>query len=190
MGSNRPVIAGNGLAIALTIIFVLPITAVLAYIVTSPVDGWMVQFGTWLHEANDWAFSTFDTQERFAKIGFAIRSIVIAVGISFLYFWLTNWLNQGMARVSARGSTGVEAYIIEAIQPWIFVGPALVLLLLFLFVPAFSTLSLSFQEADGARTVRNYALSGTHQHSATRSFAMPCATAYCGLFWFQRCASR
>ncbi len=157
MGSNRPVIAGNGLAIALTIIFVLPITAVLAYVVTAPLDDWMVQFGTWLHKTYNWSFSTFDTQERFAKIGFAMRSIVIAVGISFLYFWLTNWLNQGLARVSSRGSSGREAYIIEAIQPWIFVGPALVLLLLFLFVPAFSTLSLSFQEADGARTVRNYA---------------------------------
>jgi alpha-glucoside transport system permease protein len=117
----------------------------------------MVQFGTWLHETNGWSFSTFDTQERFAKIGFAIRSIFIAVGISFLYFWLSNWLNHGLARVSSAGSAGREAYIIEAIQPWIFVGPALVLLLLFLFVPAFSTLSLSFQEADGTRTVRNYA---------------------------------
>ncbi len=157
MGSNRPIIAGNGLAIALTIIFVLPITGVLAYVITSPLDGLMVQFGTWLHETLGWSFSTFDTQERFAKIGFAIRSIVIAVGISFLYFWLTNWLNHGLARVSSRGSTGRETSIIEAIQPWIFVGPALVLLLLFLFVPAFSTLSLSFQEADGARTIRNYA---------------------------------
>ena len=157
MGSYRPIIAGNGLAIALTVIFVLPITGVLAYISTSPLDNWMVQLGTWLHDTNGWKFSTFDTQQRFAKISFAIRSIVIAVGLSFLYYWLTNWLNQGLARVSSRGSTGRETYIIEAIQPWIFVGPALVLLLLFLFVPAFSTLSLSFQEADGTRTVRNYA---------------------------------
>ena len=157
MGSYRPIIAGNGLAIALTVIFVLPITGVLAYISTSPLDNWMVQLGTWLHDTNGWKFSTFDTQQRFAKISFAIRSIVIAVGLSFLYYWLTNWLNQGLARVSSRGTTGRETYIIEAIQPWIFVGPALVLLLLFLFVPAFSTLSLSFQEADGTRTVRNYA---------------------------------
>jgi alpha-glucoside transport system permease protein len=157
MGSNRPIIAGNGLAIVLTILFVLPITGVLAYVATSPLDDWMVHLGTWLHEKNGWSFAVLDTQERFAKIGFAIRSIVIAVGLSFLYFWLTNWLNQGLARVASKGSTGRETYIIEAIQPWIFVGPALVLLLLFLFVPAFSTLSLSFQEADGTRTVRNYA---------------------------------
>ncbi len=155
--SPRPFIAGNGLAIVLTIIFVLPITAILAYIATSPLDDWMVQLGSWLHDRYEWSFSVFDTQERFAKIGFAIRSIFIAVGISFLYFWLSNWLNQGLARVSSKGSAGREATIVEAIQPWIFVGPALVLLLLFLLVPALSTLSLSFQEADGARTLRNYA---------------------------------
>jgi len=157
MGSIRPVIAGNGLAIVLTVIFVLPITAILAYVITSPLDGWMVQLGSWLHETYNWSSSSFDTQERFAKIGFAIRSIFIAVGISFLYFWITNWLNRGLARFSSQGSFGREASIVEAIQPWIFVGPALVLLLFFLFVPAFSTLSLSFQEADGTRTFDNYA---------------------------------
>ncbi len=157
MRSIRPTIAGNGLAIALTILFVLPVTGILAYAITTPIDDWMVRLGNWLHETYSWSFPVFDTQERFAKIGFAIRSIFIAVGISFLYFWLSNWLNQGLARVSAKGSYGRESYIVEAIQPWIFVGPALVLLLLFLFIPAFSTLSLSFQEADGARTVRNYA---------------------------------
>ncbi len=157
MGSIRPVIAGNGLAITLTILFVLPITAVLAFLITSPLDDWMVQLGTWLHQSNDWSFALLETQERFAKIGFAIRSIFIAVGISFLYFWLTNWLNHGLARYRSYGSTGRETNIIEAIQPWIFVGPALVLLILFLLIPAFSTLSLSFQEADGSATVRNYA---------------------------------
>ncbi len=157
MSSLRPVIAGNGLAIALTIIFVLPITGVLAFIVSSPIDDWMAQFGSWIHEARNWSFSVFDSEQRFAKIGFAIRSIFIALGLSFLYFWLTNWLNRGLARYSSKGSSGREATILEAIQPWIFIGPAIVLLLLFLFIPAFSTLSLSFQEADGTRTIRNYA---------------------------------
>jgi len=157
MSSLRPIIAGNGLAIALTIIFVLPIIGILAYIITSPLDGWMTQFGSWLHDTNEWKFSKLDTTDRFAKIGFAIRSIFIALGLSFLYYWFSNWLNKGLARYSSNGSTGRETTILEAIQPWIFVGPALVLLLLFLFIPAFSTLSLSFQEADGTRTVDNYA---------------------------------
>lgn len=157
MGSLRPIAASNGLAIVLTVICVLPITGVLAYAITSPLDSWMANLGIWLHEARGWSFPVLDTEERFAKIGFAMRSIVIAVGISFLYFWITNWLNGGLARFRAKENVGRQAAIIEAIQPWIFVGPALVLLILFLLVPAFSTLSLSFQEADGTRTINNYA---------------------------------
>ena len=157
MRSLKPIIASNGLAIFLTVVLLLPVTGVFAFLVTSPLDTMMANLGTWLHEYFEWSFSTFDTQERFAKIGFAIRSIFIAVGISFLYFWISNWLNMGLARVTAKNSLGRQSSIVEAIQPWIFVGPALVLLLLFLLIPALSTLSLSFQEADGTPTVRNYA---------------------------------
>ena len=157
MRSIRPVIAGNGLAILLTVVFLLPTTAVVAFVATGPIDDFFANIGIWLHRTNEWSFPEFDTIERFSKIGFAIRAIFIAVGISFLYFWISNWLNMGLARVSSRGSLGRQSTIIEAIQPWIFVGPALVLLLLFLLIPAFSTLSISFQEADGTPTVRNYA---------------------------------
>ena len=157
MRSIRPVIAGNGLAIILTVVFLLPTTAVVAFVATGPIDDFFANIGIWLHRTNEWSFPEFDTIERFSKIGFAIRAIFIAVGISFLYFWISNWLNMGLARVSSQGSLGRQSTIIEAIQPWIFVGPALVLLLLFLLIPAFSTLSISFQEADGTPTVRNYA---------------------------------
>jgi len=153
----KAIIAGNSLAIFLTVVIVLPVTAVVAYALTSPLDAWMAQFGTWMHNRFEWSFEVFDTQERFAKIGFAIRSIFIAVGVSFLYFWISNWLNMGLARYTAKSSIGRQSNIVEAIQPWIFVGPALVLLILFLLIPAFSTLSLSFQESDGAPTLRNYA---------------------------------
>lgn len=156
MRSLRPIIASNGLAIALTVIFVLPITGILAYTITSPLDDWMARFGVWLHETRGWKIPVFDTVERFTKIGFAMRSIVIAVGISFMYFGISNWLNAGLARYRSKDNVGRQAAIVEAIQPWIFVGPALVLLLLFLMIPAFSTLSLSFQEADGTRTIDNY----------------------------------
>jgi alpha-glucoside transport system permease protein len=90
-------------------------------------------------------------------MGFAIRSVIIAVGISFLYFGITNWLNASLARYQVKDSIGHQSNIVEAIQPWIFVGPTLVLLFLFLLVPAMSTLGLSFQEYDGALSVRNYA---------------------------------
>ena len=157
MRSLRSIIAGNSLAIVLTVVCLLPITALFLYVLTNPIDRWMANLGIWLHESRGWSFEVLESELRFSKIGFAIRSILIAVSISFLYFWITNWLNQGLARVASRGSEGRQSAIVEAIQPWIFVGPALVLLMLFLLVPAFSTLGLSFQEADGTPTVRNYA---------------------------------
>ncbi len=150
-------IAGNGLAIALTVIVLLPLVAVTAYVITAPLDDAMAALGLWMHERFAWSFDTFDTVERFSKIGFALRSIVIAVAVSFLYFWITNWLNLRLARMVARDQIGRQSLIVEAIQPWIFIGPAIVLVLLFLLLPAFSTLSLSFQEADGTLTTRNYA---------------------------------
>ena len=157
MRSVHNVIACNSLAIVLTVVCVLPITALFAFSATAPLDELTASVGMWLHDRYDWQFPLFDTEERFAKIGFAIRAVVIAVGISFFYFWITNWLNLGLARMRSRNKPGPESIIIEAIQPWIFVGPTLVLLLLFLLVPAFLTLSLSFQEASGELTARNYA---------------------------------
>lgn len=157
MRSIQPIIASNGLAIALTIIVLLPITAIVTFFATAPLDTALAEFGLWLHGRGNWAISEFDTIQRFSKIGFALRSIVIAVGISFMYFGISNWLNMGLAKVRARESIGRQSTIIEAIQPWIFVGPALMLLLLFLLIPAFSTLSLSFQESDGTLSTRNYA---------------------------------
>ena len=74
-----------------------------------------------------------------------------------MYFWITNWLNQGLASVRSGNDVGKQSTIVEAIQPWIFVGPALVLLMLFLLVPGFTTLKLSFSEANGDFSLRNYA---------------------------------
>ena len=157
MRSLKPIVASNGLAILLTILFLLPITAIFAFVVTTPLDDAMANLGLWLHARWEWAFPEFDTIERFAKMGFAIRSVIIAVGISFLYFGITNWLNTSLAQYQAKNSISRQSNIVEAIQPWIFVGPTLVLLFLFLLVPAMSTLGLSFQEYDGALSVRNYA---------------------------------
>ncbi|MDA8578514.1 sugar ABC transporter permease [Rhodobacteraceae bacterium] len=157
MRSLKLIIASNGLAIFLTVVFLLPIVAIFAYVATSPLDDALGRLGLAMHNFWGWSANEFDTLERFLKIGFAIRSVIIAVSISFLYFGITNWLNIGLARTSARGSIGRQSRITEAIQPWIFVGPTLVLLLLFLLVPALSTLRLSFQEYDGAFSIRNYA---------------------------------
>lgn len=157
MGSMRTVIASNGLAIALTVIVILPVTGILAFAISAPLDAFMANFGSWLHQVGQWSLPLVDTEERFAKIGFALRSIVIAVGLSFLYFGITNWLNAGLARVRTGRDVGRQAAVVEAIQPWVFVGPALVLLLLFLLIPAVSTISLSLQKSGGEATLSNYA---------------------------------
>ena len=157
MRSLTPIIASNGLAILVTVVCLLPITAIFALVLTTPLDGLSAQFGLWLHKIYGWSLPEFDTQERFEKIGFAIRIIFISVGISLIYYWIANWLNMGFARYRERDSLGRQSTIIEAIQPWIFIGPALVLLSLFLLIPAFTTLNLSFREADGTLSTVNYA---------------------------------
>lgn len=157
MRSIKPLIAGNGIAIFLTIVCLLPITAIFALAATAPLDGAMANLGLWLHGAFDWSASEFDTRARFSKIGFAIRIVLISVGISFFYYGVSNWLTLGLARHTAKTSLGRQSTIIEAIQPWIFVGPALMLLLLFLLVPGFLTLKQSFQEASGSFSTQNYA---------------------------------
>ena len=157
MRSLKLLIASNGLAIFLTMVCLLPLTAIFVVTASAPFDDFMANLGLWLHEANGWTSSEFDTKMRFAKIGFAIRIVIIAVGISFLYFAVSNWLTMGLARRSARDSIGRQASITEAIQPWVFVGPALMLLMLFLLVPGFLTLKQSFQAADGAYITSNYA---------------------------------
>lgn len=157
MRSISTVIASNSLAIVLTVVLLLPITALFAFSVSAPIDDLFAQFGLWLHNKYEWSLPELDTRDRFEKISFAIRAIIIAVGISFLYFWITNWLNMGLAKVREKESIGKQSLIVEAIQPWIFIGPTLVLLLFFLLIPAFMTLGLSFQEANGEITTRNYA---------------------------------
>ena len=81
MRSIHNVIAGNSLAILLTVVCVLPITALLAFSATAPLDDATASLGLWLHDKYEWTFPRFDTEERFAKIGFAIRAVVIAVSI-------------------------------------------------------------------------------------------------------------
>ena len=157
MRSVNSLIAGTGLAVFLTVVCLLPITAIFAVTATAPFDDLMASIGLWAHGVFDWTATEFDTEMRFAKIGFAIRIVIIAVGISFLYFGLSNWLAMGLARRTARDHIGRQSKIVEAIQPWIFVGPALMLLMLFLLVPGFLTLKQSFQEASGVFSTRNYA---------------------------------
>ena len=157
MRSLTPLIAGNGIALFLTLVCLLPIMTIFALAVSAPLDDAMGALGLWFHGTFDWTASEFDTRARFSKMGFAIRIVVISVGISFFYFGISNWLTMGLARRTAPKSLGRQSTIIEAIQPWIFVGPALMLLTLFLLVPGFLTLKQSLQEANGSFSWQNYA---------------------------------
>ena len=156
MRSVQTIIFSNSLAIVLTIICVLPITAVFIFSLTAPIDDTFANFGLWLHDKYNWSVATFVTELRFAKVGFALRSVIIALFISFLYYWIANWLNFGLANFRSSNSIGKRSVIVEAIQPWIFVGPALILLLLFLLIPALTTLKISFTEPGGTASVSNY----------------------------------
>jgi len=49
MRSSFPLIAGNGLAIALTVVIVLPVIAVLAFAGTAPLDDFTANMGLALH---------------------------------------------------------------------------------------------------------------------------------------------
>lgn len=81
----------------------------------------------------------------------ALIAIAIGVGAAFIYFWGSNWLldrifpfrdgEDARAVRNQRTST--------AIRPWLFLGPALLALGIYLVYPVFETLRLSFHGRDG-----------------------------------------
>ena len=74
MRSLTPIIASNSLAIILTVVCLLPIISILGFIATAPLDNAAGEVGLWLHDLFKWTLPKFDTQERFAKIGFLFLS--------------------------------------------------------------------------------------------------------------------
>ncbi len=81
----------------------------------------------------------------------AIVAIVFGVGLMLLYFYGSNWLldrllpDQGLVNGVFRSREKRR----ERIRPWLFVGPALVILGVYLVYPAVQTLFLSFFDSDG-----------------------------------------
>ena len=69
MRSLKMIIASNGLAIFLTIVFLLPMVAIVAYIATSPLDDALGRLGLAMRVTWGWSTNEFDTLERFSKIG-------------------------------------------------------------------------------------------------------------------------
>lgn len=91
---------------------------------------------------------------------FALTAGAIAVGFCVLYFAGSNWLLDRLLkehpdagdRLAAKDATRT------AIRPWIFVGPALLILGIYLVYPVCETIKLSFMDPAGISFVgfRNY----------------------------------
>ena len=136
-------ITGNALGLLLTVLIVLPAAAFGLFAATSLVDTLMVSLPAFA--ADEFGRAT-ENQALFitlSRITFAIRAILIAVALSFGYYAFSSWLNLTGSRIVTR-DLQARNRVVEAIQPWIFVGPAVVLLSLFLVYPALETLRLSF----------------------------------------------
>ena len=90
----------------------------------------------------------------------ALFTVVVGVAGALFYFWVVNklldviWPPRGPALVSARNQR-----IAATIRPWLFLGPALFALGLYLVYPVFDSLRLSFFNRTGAVYVgwSNYA---------------------------------
>ena len=81
----------------------------------------------------------------FAKLLTAVIALAVGVGGIWLLFIGTAWL-VGLLPAKWR----------DRILPWVFAGPALILLSVFLVYPAAGTVVRSFMDNDGQLTLRNY----------------------------------
>lgn len=89
------------------------------------------------------------------QISQAALAVLLAIGGSVLFFVGFNWLIDRL--LSADGLPPDQQIrrdrLREGIRPWIFVGPALLFLFVFLIYPVFSSLYLSFLDREGEKFV-------------------------------------
>jgi len=88
----------------------------------------------------------------FDQVFRGIFFIVIGVGALVAYFWGSNWaLDRLLADPLGPDGDPIESKENqrEAIRPWLFVSPAIILLFVYLVFPAIQTFYLSFSNADG-----------------------------------------
>lgn len=83
-----------------------------------------------------------------------ITSAIIAIAIGVFgilaYFWISNGILDALISRSKRSNKEI---LREQIRPWLFVGPALFFLFLYLVYPVFETLWLSFKDENSAQFV-------------------------------------
>ncbi len=87
-------------------------------------------------------------------------AVILGAGALLLYYCGSNWLLDHLVadRVVSDSTTASHERRRSAIRPWLFAGPALFLLAVFLVYPVLQTIMLSFFNADGDHFVgpRNY----------------------------------
>ena len=85
-----------------------------------------------------------------SQIGSALGAVVLGVAACALYFWASNRLldlalpDRGDVRTASR-----NLRMRSVIRPWLFLGPALALLALYLVYPVIATFILSFYDRNG-----------------------------------------
>ena len=93
-----------------------------------------------------------------------LTSVALVAGVLLIYFYGSNWLLDRVFPVHAHAS-GRSAHTSHhnerrraALRPWLFVGPALLLLGIYLVYPVLQTVALSFFNSTGSTFVglRNY----------------------------------
>jgi alpha-glucoside transport system permease protein len=80
----------------------------------------------------------------------ALLTVVAGVAGAILYFWVANRILD--LALPPRGAAGVAARnqrIAATIRPWLFLGPALFMLVLYLVYPVFDSVRLSFNGRNG-----------------------------------------
>ena len=91
----------------------------------------------------------------------ALVTIAVGIGAAFLYFHGANWALDRVfpARGADRGVNARNIAVAATIRPWLFLGPALLALGLYLVYPVFASVWLSFHGPSGKEFVglRNYA---------------------------------
>ena len=96
-----------------------------------------------------------------AQILYAFFTIIVGVGGAFGYFYGSNWLLDRIFSADASNdSNAVRNLKIQSIiRPWLFLGPALLLLSVYLIFPVIQTVWLSFHDKAGESFVgtANYA---------------------------------
>ncbi len=90
-----------------------------------------------------------------AQILYAFITIIVGVGGCFGYFYGSNWLlDRVLPADASNDASAVRNLKLQAmIRPWLFLGPALLLLTVYLIFPVIQTIWLSFHDKAGENFV-------------------------------------